>query len=810
MSRAGSILRRVQLEFKNYGVSNEVRIAEHVAFLLLVHDKWDSFRLTPQDAPAILNRLQEEQRQQYSSLTLPVAPSLGIDALFGVLPALEAAVSASPYGSDLGYFFQREIRFELLKATSGSQYPTPHHVAMLMAQLAVTDQTVNVLDPTAGTAGLLIAAHGQNPNAKLVGIDFDPQWVGLASANLILNNATNAQMETRQATSLYEDSKYAGQFDSVLMNPPFGGSRSPNDAWTVGGGSFGRTTSTLLAALALHMLKPNGISAFLQPSGTLFGSGGEARLRRVLMRDYQLEAVITLPPDAMQPYSQVATHLIIARKAQPSNAVWFISLTNDGYREGTSRDLTEEPIADQNELPRARDLVVATRQNRWQTRLILGEIGEVQTVKLGEVLTGLGIRFTRDSRSIKWNMSHLTEGVLVKIRNAEGDFKGWFYEPYGDGDPLNFSTDQAKSFNWKAQINPDNWTTGVPTSWQAGSDSVTVEVNAEQRKITLQRDRAKFEFSTPDNNANLSVIACLLNAEGQPLTPWLTITDQRQQGDIQSAYFGESVGATSISDATGNGIGWLLDLTMTSDNQEQQSTLLMVFSPECDLFRQDDGTTYALTENGWLEIQLDGTLDTQNGSPVRLRDDITQGFAIGPAPITGEAGYSLFGVLVPASVFVDGDTVGDMRPSRFLPEPEATPLGHPLDVLANIRRSQTRLSGKVDSLLGILGQSGRYDESTETLADIPDWIEAMLSNQQRQLLGLLKRQLVGDKPRHFNELDVVAWCEPEGIMYSVDDLQQQLRLFMRLGLVKPVHTKGHNLYRMITKADIQQAAEETQ
>jgi len=47
-------------------------------------------------------------------------------------------------------------------------------------------------------------------------------------------------------------------------------------------------------------------------------------------------------------------------------------------------------------------------------------------------------------------------------------------------------------------------------------------------------------------------------------------------------------------------------------------------------------------------------------------------------------------------------------------------------------------------------------------------------------------------------------------MYSVDDLQQQLRLFMRLGLVKPVHTKGHNLYRMITKADIQQAAEETQ
>jgi len=194
-----------------------------------------------------------------------------------------------------------------------------------------------------------------------------------------------------------------------------------------------------------------------------------------------------------------------------------------------------------------------------------------------------------------------------------------------------------------------------------------------------------------------------------------------------------------------------------------------------------------------------------------LRNDFAaQGFAVGPAPAVEGTSYSLFGVLVPRSVFVDGDQVGDMRPSRFLPEPEAVPLGHPLDVLANIRRGQTQLSSKVNSLLAMLGQPSGYDETTETLADIPDWIETMLSTQQRQLLELLRGKLAGQKPRHFNELDVAGWCEEENIDYSVDDAQQQILLFIRLGLVKPVHTDGHNLYRMITKGDIAQETEEAQ
>lgn len=825
MSEVSSHLRRVTETFRNGGITSEVRIAEHVAFLLLVRDEWEELRENPLDAQDVLTRLHKRWSDQHPNLSIPSIPVLGVSELLQVLNELEGAVRSSPYTSDLGDFFQREIRFELLKATSGSQYPTPHHITGLMAQLAITNASEKVIDPTAGTAGLLVAAHEQNENVQIFGTDFDSQWVSLASANLILNGTEDAQMYIKQALDLYHETeydrpstldfsqlggrstpKYVEQFDSVLMNPPFGGSRSAHEVAESVGSSFGRTSSTVLAALALQMLRPDGIAAFLQSSGTLFGSGGEAHLRYVLMSEYQLEAVITLPADAMQPYSQVATHLIIARKAEPSEAVWFVWLSKDGYPAGAGRDLTADPDAAQNELPRARDLVLVTRNDTWTTRLTLDDIGDVQTVRLGQELPGLGVRLVGDAQAIKWNATHFADGVMVKIRDTEGTLKGWFYESRAHSIALAFRADQVGSFHWTERITRPDWEEAIPEAWQGSSDDVTFALDAKKKTLTLNGNR----FTTTERD-NLAAKACLLSIEGQPLTPWLTISDANQQKKVTDGKFGQEVNAASITDASGKPVGWLLDLNANQDEEEQQATLLIVFQSECDLFSVNDGDTYALLDNGWLEINPDNTLEMQSGSPVRLRDDFAaQGFAVGPAPAVEGTSYSLFGVLVPRSVFVDGDQVGDMRPSRFLPEPEAVPLGHPLDVLASIRRGQTQLSSKVNSLLAMLGQPGGYDETTETLADIPDWIEAMLSNKQRQLLELLRGKLAGQKPRHFNELDVAGWCEEGNIDYSVDDAQQQILLFIRLGLVKPVHTDGHNLYRMITKGDIAQETEEAQ
>lgn len=802
MSEASSHLRRVVEIFRNEGISNAVRIAEHVAFLLLVREKWDVMRQDPQGLLANLAKFSGEiQSSPDLYMRVPVPLSFKYERWLAALVALKTAIDSSPHGGDLGTFFQREIRFELLKAASGTQYPTPHHIAMLMAQIAVTQTCNKVIDPTSGSGGLLVAAHTVNSGVQLHGVDFDPQWISLTSANLILNGATNAFTLLDQALEPAFYQSETEQYDAVLMNPPFGGKHDAYDIEETVGREFGRTSSTVLAALALRMLKPDGIAAFLQPSGVLFGGGGEAHLRRVLMQEYNLEAVITLPPDAMQPYSQVATHLLAARKAAPSDAVWFMTLTSDGYSAGTARDLTGEPDPAQNELPRARDLVLATRDNRWQTRITLDGIGEVQTVRLGDQLRGVGVRFSSRPESIEWAVFHLKDGVLVELRKAKDALLGWFYEPYRDGSVLRFLASDVQQIDWKDQLTHDTWEISGQSIWQTGSDDVTVEVNPQDQQITLQRDKTKYVFSS-DNNANLSASACLLNDQGKQITSWMSITEEKRQSDIREIGFGVDVGATQISDAQGNLIGWLLDLRLTEDDQEHQATLLIITELEAELFTTDRDTWYALIDDGWLEVTPDRSITPRSGSPVRLRDEVTQGFAIGPAALSEEVSHSLFGVLVPSSAFVDGDKVGDMRPSNFLPEPEVAPLGKPLDVLASIRRSQTQLSGKVDSLLGILGQSGRYDETAETLAEIPNWIEGILSNQQRQLLNMLKGKVIGNKPRHFNELDVASWCKSDDIAYSLDDVQQQLRLFIRLGLVKAVHTNGHNLYRMITTADV--------
>src|SRR5690606_37186280 len=142
--------------------------------------------------------------------------------IFDVMDVLERAIEVSER-TPHGQFFQREIRFELLKATSGSQYPTPHHVAALMAQLAITDQSKTVFDPTAGTGGLLVAAHRVNENVQLFGVDFDAQMVGLASANLILNSAVDATMQVEQVLNPQRYQNDASRYDSIIMNPPFGG-----------------------------------------------------------------------------------------------------------------------------------------------------------------------------------------------------------------------------------------------------------------------------------------------------------------------------------------------------------------------------------------------------------------------------------------------------------------------------------------------------------------------------------------------------------------------------------------------------------
>lgn len=211
------------------------------------------------------------------------------------------------------------------------QYPSPRHIVRLMTALAET-QGQSVADFACGSGGLLVHNSGES----LAGIEISPEWARIARANLHLHGRQGkGNIETGNALRVLggSDKKYA----CIVMNPPFG-AKVESD--------FGARSETALANLALDHLKVGGRAALLAPSGLLFsGSQAERKTRQRLVDEITLEAVITLPEDAFQPYSTLTTHLLLIQNTPPGDAActWFLRPAYDGYVSGPGRDLTTDP-----------------------------------------------------------------------------------------------------------------------------------------------------------------------------------------------------------------------------------------------------------------------------------------------------------------------------------------------------------------------------------------------------------------------------------------------------------------------------------
>ena len=809
MGTATEPLRRVIRAFESQGISNPIQIAEGVAFLLLVRGGWDELLQAP-DKSAWYGIQQANLRQYYPNLVLPAPPSLLIVNRIGeIIGHLTAAFEAAGH-PDIGVFFQRYVRVELLRGATGSQYPTPHHIANFMTSLAIQGDTPSILDPAAGTSGLLVTDNVRQKQAHVTGIDYDPQWAGMGSTNLILNNLEGAKYQLSQAldqfTAVHEG------FDAVVMNPPFGGALDAEQVTSTVGRDFGRDRSTVLAGMALSALKPEGIAAFLLPAGALFGGSGAAHLRHVLLNDYRLEAVITLPPDAFQPYSQVAAHLIVARKAAAQNPVWFCSLNSDGYEQKAGRDLTEDPKDEINELPRARDLVLKTRDTeQWVTRFTADNVGDVQATSLGRngELRGAAVRISQDARHIVWSVLHFGDGVMIKLRDVSGTLVGWLYEPYADtGHALGFDATVTQSVTWTSRIY-GAWTDGLPLQWHGDSDASTVEI-IHGTSITLKINGAEFPFDRPVDDGVFAASACLFDNQGHASTTWLGI-DQEKLDQLRSEISSSDAGSTLVEDATGQQVGWLFELTNDQEEQEQQTILLILQQTTTRLFGEDGSNAYAFLEKGFLDIGVDGDLRIKTGGiSVSLREGVNvQGVAIGPSFESDTSEYRLFGVLVPRTSLLDGVHVRDMRPSNYLPEQPQALLGSPTEVLASIRHAQKDFSLRLESLVGMLGEQRDNHSNPNVTAMLSPLVETLLGQSQQALLDVLRAKQNDGIPEHFDLDRMMDWLKSADLnpALSLDELRQQLRVFVRLGVIKEVyfHSSDGSLangYRLITVGDI--------
>lgn len=238
-------------------------------------------------------------------------------------------------------------------ATAGQngQFRTPRHLIQLMVELTEPTPDDVICDPAAGTCGFLVAAGeylrqhhpGLFRNEKqrkhfhtrmFHGYDFDPTMLRIGSMNMTLHGVGNPDVSYRDSLA-QEHTDDAGTYSLVLANPPFAGSldyeATAKDLQQI---VKTKKTELLFIALFLRLLKTGGRAAIIVPDGVLYGSSTAHRqLRRMLVEDHKLDAVVKLPSGVFRPYAGISTAILLFTKTGVggTESVWFYDLQADGY-----------------------------------------------------------------------------------------------------------------------------------------------------------------------------------------------------------------------------------------------------------------------------------------------------------------------------------------------------------------------------------------------------------------------------------------------------------------------------------------------
>ncbi len=252
-------------------------------------------------------------------------------------------------------------------ATAGTngQFRTPRHIIDMMVKLMKPTPSDVIVDPAAGSAGFLVSAqqylrdnhadlfHNQGlkehfNNDMFYGFDMDRTMLRIGAMNMMLHGVDNPNIEYKD--SLSEQNKDEDKYTLILANPPFKGSLDYEavsaDLLKV---TKTKKTELLFLSLFLRILKTGGRCASIVPDGVLFGSSKAHKdIRKEIVENHKLEAVISLPSGVFKPYAGVSTAILILTKTTVGGTdhVWFYDMKADGY----SLDDKRQPISE-NDIP---------------------------------------------------------------------------------------------------------------------------------------------------------------------------------------------------------------------------------------------------------------------------------------------------------------------------------------------------------------------------------------------------------------------------------------------------------------------------
>jgi type I restriction enzyme M protein len=319
-------------------------------------------------------------------------PSLLVEAV-GIIDDIyteierERQENGQTFHDTQGDLYERLLS-EISTAGKNGQFRTPRHIIQMICALVDPKLGDLICDPACGTGGFLLGAYQHiltahtSPALRHVdengmerglvgdqltderqwtvlrertfhGYDFDTTMVRIGLMNLLLHGIDTPNLGYMDTLSKKYDER--DRYDVVLANPPFKGSIDKSD---INEDLRLATTKTelLFVNRMINLLRIGGRAGVIVPEGVLFGSSKAHRdLRKMLVDECELQAVVSMPAGVFRPYAGVSTGVIVFVKGGKTENVWFYDMTADGYSLDDKRDKVAE-----NDIP---DVIA-----RWQKR----------------------------------------------------------------------------------------------------------------------------------------------------------------------------------------------------------------------------------------------------------------------------------------------------------------------------------------------------------------------------------------------------------------------------------------------------------
>lgn len=771
--------------FYKLGITDDIEIVEYVAFLFLIkyHKDWNNISRSLGDG--ILSEIGNSfydlkdvwgypytlvgHGREYEPLIPEPSSRIKVYDLVElkqIFDALFDELDERGFLNDmLGSLFNRIVIPHVTKMSVGGRYPTLRHLTDWAIDLVEISSETMVADLACGSGGFLVAAAQFKP--AISGIEISPNWARIASANCLLHGMY-PEIYIGNALSVIKRDITNARFNVILMNPPFGAKVDDALVNMAFDSKLSGRSETVLTALAYEHLAENGQMFVFLPSGSLFAnSGGEQILRERWIKNGELAAVVTLPKDAFQPYSQVVTHaLLIEKTQQPSYINWFFQPRFDGFTSGRNR----QPDPEHNDLP----LVTAAIRSRKESQAVIPLTTADQGLVGYRVLLPDGVGSFLVARLSRMNSSEIY--FSVDFGNDTKMSPCWI--------------DQAdiQTFDKEMQPidlpTPDNYVQEIQATFLQGA--YTLQLSNQGGEIRGERKpNYPLQISTQwEDGAWMGIV---LNADGYPTGPAFLLNDV----------------PTQFEKADGTVFPLDIEIPLTSNIHKNaytdENNLTLVLFPPGKLEGMslaDGGCLVMSGKHHWLRIHSGKNNLPQfeifyhEEDPYIFESDGQQcGVVFTPE------GYVL-GVAVPSHIIQKTSNL-DLQPASYLPQDKgagAEVLESPAQILANIHQSQASLSSQIMKLLNLAELGGVATEA------IPPHITVLhpigrLEGIQKAIWDVIQTKIEltrqGTTPLPFQLEDLE-------LPYTLPEIQLTLDLFERMGLLVKVSIKDAHYYRLIS------------